>query len=272
MSKSFGRSPSDGFSVECGPKEIWRLDKVLWMGKWSSTRGAEGDMKKKGKANGAFSWFLFILFIYLVLWVTMQRGGKSGKNPQMSGFAFPFNKLFTGLWNRREARESTKVSGGERKSGNPGRGREPGALAIDLFLLNLEQKNGRWNEKKRGKKGSHLLTPLPPPPLPPHFSLTWFMTFPRVRGWGTWARARVLESVRNWYGVRNYWSWLQMHSGEMANISSTHFHRFDIILSIQLELGGNKCIRPAGFQPFSFANGGHLYFTLWDRTCRISVN
>lgn len=70
----------------------------------------------------------------------------------MSGFAFPFNKLFTGLWNRREARESTKVSGGERKSGNPGRGREPGAPAIDLFLLNLEQKNGRWNEKKEGGK------------------------------------------------------------------------------------------------------------------------
>lgn len=113
----------------------------------------------------------FFFLSYLFLWVTKQRGEKSGKNPQMSGFAFPFNKLFTGLWNRREARESTKVSGGERKSGNPGRGREPGALAIDLFLLNLEQKNGRRNEKKRGKKkGSHLLTP-PPPPLP-HFSLT----------------------------------------------------------------------------------------------------
>lgn len=88
----------------------------------------------------------------------------------MSGFAFPFNKLFTGLWNRREARKSTKVSGGKRKSGNLGRGREPGALAIDLFLLNLEQKNGRWNEKKEGeKRGSHLLTSLPPPP--PHFFL-----------------------------------------------------------------------------------------------------
>lgn len=91
------------------------------------------------------------------MWVTKQRGEKSGKNPQMSGFAFPFNKLFTGLWNRREARESTKVSGGERKSGNPGRGREPGALAIDLFLLNLEQKNGRWNEKKREKKGKSFV-------------------------------------------------------------------------------------------------------------------
>lgn len=88
---------------------------------------------------------------FLFYWATKQRGKVkkyiNKKKAQMSGFAFPFNKLFTGLWNRREACKSTKVSSGKRKSGKPGWGREPGALSIDLFLLNLEQKNGRWNGK-----------------------------------------------------------------------------------------------------------------------------
>lgn len=108
--------------------------------------------KKESKWRG-FPFFLLLFVLGFFAGNQAKREKTAGKkNPQMSGFAFPFNKLFTGLWNRREARESTKVSGGRRKSGNLGRGREPGALAIDLFLLNLEQKNGRWNEKKKREK------------------------------------------------------------------------------------------------------------------------
>lgn len=86
----------------------------------------------------------------------------------------------------RRARAQRSAVARERVGTRGGEG-EPGALSIDLFLLNLEQRNGRWN----GKNGKSFVD---------FAAASFFLDMIHdisTRSGGTWARARVLESVRN---------------------------------------------------------------------------
>lgn len=232
MSKSSGQSQSNGFGAECGLKEIWWLDKCFQWKKWSSTEVEEGDINncKKKKQKARFSFF------------SGQPSEEWKKSHKCQILHFHLINCLQGCGTGgRRARAQRSAAARERVE-SP-RGEESQGPSIDLFLLNLEQKNGRWNEIKwLEKSGSHLLTS----PLPSHISLTWFMTFPCVgvrcggeRGCRDVSLSRwEIDAVSGIIGV-----WYKWQSGEMANVSSTYFHHCDIIVfSSRLNLATNASV------------------------------
>lgn len=125
---------------------------------------------------------------------------KKKKKAQMSGFAFPFNKLFTGLWNRREACKSTKVSIGRERVESPGGEESRGpSLLICFYSIWNKRTEGGMKKKIGGKKWKSFVDFAA--------AVSFFLDMIHdisagsgevCEGWRrTWVRACVLESVRN---------------------------------------------------------------------------